>query len=370
MRYYIIAGERSGDLHGSNLVRALRKLDPEAVLRGFGGEYMEQAGVTLKVHYNEIALMGLLEFIVSLPKMIRYIKRCTDDIAAFKPDVIILIDYGGFNRRIAKYGKKQGIKVFYYIPPKIWAWYQRRALEIKANVDKLFVILPFEKDFYKKYDWEVDYVGNPVLDAVKAHKPDNTFLEKEKLLHKENIIALLPGSRRQELKSILPVMGEVVRAKREYQFVVAAVENLDHELYSPLAGLPNVTFVYDKTYDLLQHAKAAIVTSGTATLETALFRVPQMVVYKPGAFNYWLAKKFIRVAFISLVNLIADREVVRELIHHEANQASMTHELEELLHGSRRAEVLAGYQQVTTALEAGGSASENTAKLMWKYLCG
>lgn len=368
MRYYIIAGERSGDLHGGNLVKALRKLDQEAVLRGYGGEYMQQAGVELAVHYKDMAFMGLAELLIKLWTFTRYIKQCKEDIDRFKPDVIILIDYGGFNRRIAKYGRKVGIKVFYYIPPKVWAWYQVRAKEIKANVDRLFVILPFEKEFYKKFDWDVDYVGNPVLDAVKAHQPDSTFIDHYAIPNHKPMIALLPGSRKNELAEIIPMMADVVREKPDYHFVVAAIDNLSDSLYEPLKGLPNITFVYDHTYDLLQHAQAAIVTSGTATLETALFRVPQIVVYKAGAVSYFLARLLVKVPFISLVNLIAGKEVVRELIQAKANTANVTKELNEILTGSRGREIQTGYEEMIAKLDTGSSASENTARLMMQYL--
>jgi len=368
MRYYIIAGERSGDLHGGNLVKALRNYDPDAILRGFGGEYMQQAGVELAVHYRDLAFMGMIEILTSLNKISNYIKKCKGDVDQFKPDVIILIDYGGFNRRIAKFGKKKGIKVFYYIPPKVWAWYQVRALELKANVNRLFVILPFEKEFYKKFDWDVDYVGNPVLDAVKAHIPDKNFSLNIALEPDKPLVALLPGSRKQELIRIIPLMAEVVKSNPSYQFVVAVVDNLDPQLYDPLRNVGNVKFVMDKTYDLLLNSNAAIVTSGTATLETALLNVPQIVVYKTSTISYWLVKIIINVKFISLVNLIANREVIKELIQNDAKETRVTDELKELISGERRNFVLEGYREVKNKLDAGGSASDNTAKLMVKYL--
>ncbi|HEX5171483.1 MAG TPA: lipid-A-disaccharide synthase [Cyclobacteriaceae bacterium] len=368
MRYYIIAGERSGDLHGGNLVKALKDYDKDAALRGFGGEYMQQAGVALAVHYREMAFMGLAEILTNLNKISQYIKRCKADIDQFKPDVIILIDYGGFNRRIAKYGKKMGIKVFYYIPPKVWAWYQSRAKEIKANVDKLFVILPFEKEFYKKFDWAVDYVGNPVLDAVNSHVPDKGFSEKIALKPTQPVVALLPGSRKQELIRIIPLMADVVKHNRDYQFVVAEVDNLDPHLYDPLRNLDNVKFVIEKTYDVLLNSNAAIVTSGTATLETALFNVPQVVVYKTSGITYQLVKRLIKVPFISLVNLIADKEVIKELIQTNAAESQISAELNQLISGERRNAVLADYKELRNRLDAGGSASDNTARLMWNYL--
>ena len=235
MRYYIIAGERSGDLHGGNLVKALKKRDPQATLRGFGGEYMEEAGVDIAVHYRDMAFMGLAELLTNANKIKKYIRKCKDDILLYKPEVIILIDYGGFNLQIARFGKKNGIKIFYYIPPKYWAWYQNRALWLKPHVDRLFVILPFEKEFFKKFDWQSDYVGNPVLDAVKAHVADSQFITKNQLQAGAPCIALLPGSRKQELKGIIPLMTKVVKKFPDLQFAVAAVNNLDASWYQELS---------------------------------------------------------------------------------------------------------------------------------------
>jgi lipid-A-disaccharide synthase len=371
MRYYMIAGERSGDLHGGNLARALRKHDPDAIIRGFGGEYMHEAGVELAVRYGELAIMGLVELLLNLNKISKFIRRCKEDIDAFKPDVIILIDYGGFNRRIAKHGREKGIKVFYYIPPKVWAWYQSRAKELKRNVDQMFVILPFEKAFYKKFDWEVNYVGNPVMDAIHAFEPSPNFRQSLGISAGVPLVALLPGSRKQELRGVIPVMEEVARRCASWQFVVAAVDNLDRSLYGGLADLPNVKTVINQTYDLLAVANAAIVTSGTATLETALFKVPQVVVYKANAVTYWLVKMIIQVKHISLVNLIAGREVVQEMIQSRCNPIQVTEELTHLVHESaKRNEVMKGYHEIYTLLDAGGSASENTASLMVKYLKG
>src|SRR5690606_36489565 len=231
MKYYIVAGERSGDLHGGNLVRALRKEDPSGVFRGFGGEYMKDAGVDVVVHYSDMAFMGLAELLGNLRKISKYIRRCKDDIDQFNPDVVILIDYGGFNRRIAKYGRSRGLKIFYYIPPKVWAWYQRRVWELKANVDRMFVILPFEKDFYRKFHWEVDYVGIPVRDALRAHTPDDQFRELEGRTNDKPVVLHLPGIRKQYLQRIIPIMEEVVRLNPSYQYAAAAVENLDSSLY-------------------------------------------------------------------------------------------------------------------------------------------
>jgi lipid-A-disaccharide synthase len=368
MRYYIIAGERSGDLHASNLIKSIKSNDIQAAFRGFGGDYMKGAGADLFVDYNEMAFMGLAQILANLNKISKYIRMCKEDILQYKPDVVILVDYGGFNRRIAKFCRINKIKVFYYIPPKVWAWYQQRAVELKMNVDCMFVILPFEKDFFKKFGWEVDYVGNPVLDAVKAHQKDPGFLAKNNFSEADVRVALLPGSRKQELKTIVPLMAGVAKRFPNYQFVVATVSNLDKSLYGDLADFPNVKFVYEDTYNLLLNSSAAIVTSGTATLETGLFRVPQIVVYKTSALSYWPAKFVIKVAFISLVNLIAGREVIKELIQDKATVPNVSDELKKILQDSdHRNKILQGYDEVIKILDT-GSASENAARLMVSYL--
>jgi lipid-A-disaccharide synthase len=370
MKYYIIAGERSGDLHAGNLAKAIKANDAAAELRGFGGEFMEQAGVVLAVHYREMAFMGLAEIFSNINKIRKYTRLCKDDIVAYKPDVIILIDYGGFNLGIARFAKKLGFRIFYYIPPKYWAWYQNRALWLKPYVDRLFVILPFEKEFFKKFDWQAEYVGNPVLDAVKAHAADNQFMSRNNVPSNESFVALLPGSRKQELKRIIPLLADVARRQPNRLFGVAAVNNLDPSLYKEISDLSNVKLIFEDTYNLLLHSSAAVVTSGTATLETALFRVPQVVVYKAGTISYWIAKFLVKVPFISLVNLIAGKEVVKELIQSEANAGNVTKELNMMLvDKSYRDNMLEGYNQIIKILDT-GSASENTARLMVSHLNG
>jgi lipid-A-disaccharide synthase len=364
MRYYIIAGERSGDLHGGNLIKAIKHRDPHAEIRGFGGDYMKEAGANVVVHYKEMAFMGFVEILRNLGKISRYIRDCKRDILDFNPNVVILIDYAGFNRRIASFGKKNGIRIFYYITPKVWAWHQNRALQLKATVDRMFVILPFEKDFFKKYNWDVDYVGNPVLDAVKSHVPDLQFRSHYRLEDSKPVIALLPGSRQQELKAMIPILAEVVRKFPDYQFAVAAINNLDPAFYNEISTLPNVVMVQEDTYNLLQNATAAIVTSGTATLETALFKVPQAVVYKTSGVTYRIVKMVIRVPFISLVNLIANKQVIKELIQQTANPDSISKELKSLVTDNNyRSRILNEYEAVYNALNT-GSASENAARLM------
>lgn len=368
MKFYLIAGERSGDLHGSNLIKKLKQRQPDAEFRGFGGDYMREAGMHEVVHYRELAFMGFAEVIANLQTISKKINQCKKDILNYQPDVIILIDYAGFNMRIARFARSKGIKVYWYISPKVWAWNQSRAVKLKANVDRMFVILPFEKDFFRKFDWNVDYVGNPVLDAIKAHQPVADFRQKNELLTSSRIVALLPGSRLQELKKIIPLMVGVVSQVPDVQFVVASVSNLKQELYGELKNLPNVKFVHDAAYDVLAIADAAIVTSGTATLETALFRVPQVVVYKTSGLTYWIGKLLIKVPFISLVNLIADREVVKEMIQDDASVKNVSEELKVILiDDSYRNKILNGYDEIIRILDT-GSASENTARLILEYL--
>jgi lipid-A-disaccharide synthase len=368
MKFYCIAGERSGDLHGGNLIKSLRRINPEASFRGFGGDYMQSAGMDVFVHYREMAFMGFAEVLANVRTISKKLKQCKTDILSYKPDVIILIDYAGFNMRIAKFAKKQGIKVFWYISPKVWAWNQSRALKLKANVDKMFVILPFEKSFFEKYGWYVDYVGNPVLDAVKAHEPNKDFLAINTFTTRIPIVALLPGSRKQELQRMIPLMAYVAAKMPQVQFGLATVSNLEDDLYAPMRKLSNVRFIQGATYDLLANAKAAVVTSGTATLETALFKVPQVVVYRTSTFSYRIAKMLIKVPYISLVNLVADREVVRELIQDDASEDKILKETKRLVEDSAyRNSILNGYDQIIRILDT-GSASENTAKLMNDYL--
>lgn len=368
MRYYLIAGERSGDVHGGNLVKALQQQDPGGTFQGFGGDEMRRAGVQLSVHYQDLAVMGFISLVSSLPRIMKFLKFCKTDILKFKPDVVILIDYGGFNLRIAPFVKSNNIPVFYYIPPKVWAWNQSRTQKIKQSVDRVFSILPFEPEFFRQHGCEVDYVGNPVLDAIKAFQPNPDFLERHRLTDDKKIVALLPGSRAMELKRIVPLMADLADRNLSIQFVVAKVSNLTLELYRALIGKPNVTFVEEETYDLLSHAQAAIVTSGTATLETGIFRVPQVVVYKTSQPEYLLVKSLVKVKFISLVNLIAGKEVIRELIQHQANKDDVQAELQRLLTQPDSIKSMKSeYEQIYKMLDT-GSASENTARLMTNYL--
>jgi lipid-A-disaccharide synthase len=367
LKYYVISGERSGDLHAGNLIKALKQEDQQADVRAWGGDHVKAAGAERVVHYQELAIMGFLEVLKAIFKIRRYLKFCQKDMLAYQPDVVILVDYGGFNMRIAKFCKANGIRVYYYIAPKVWAWNQSRAKKLKATVDRMFCILPFEQAFFKKYDWDVDYVGNPVMDAVRAHQVDKDFISKYDLPTDKAIIALLPGSRKQELAGMLPTMKEVALKFPAHHFAVAAINDFEDSVYSQLADLDNVSLVHEDTYNLMAHAQAAIVTSGTATLETALWNVPQAVAYKTGNINYLIVKLLIKVGYVSLVNLIADRMVVRELLQDEMNAEQIGTELEQLIAGDRRAEVLKGYMEVQRIL-GDENASENTAKLMVEYL--
>ncbi len=330
MKYYIIAGERSGDLHGSNLIKELRKKDPDAQIRGWGGNMMQEAGMDLVKHYQEMAFMGFAEVIANLFKILGFIRECKADIQRYQPDVLILIDYAGFNMRIARFGKKRGVKVFYYISPKIWAWNQGRVHGIKKAVDRMFVIMPFEEDFYNRFEYKVDYVGNPVNDSVTDHVVDPDFRTKNKLNNKP-IVAILPGSREQEIENMLHIMLQVLPSFRDFQFVVAGVSTFSEEYYKQHNKDQNIKVIYDQTYDLLANSQAALVTSGTATLETALFDVPQVVCYKTSAISYAIGKRVIKVPYISLVNLIADRQVVTELIQDELTSKRIVAELKSLL---------------------------------------
>lgn len=368
LKFYFVAGERSGDLHGGNLIAALKKLSPNLICMGFGGDQMEKSGMRLTSHYRELAFMGFAEVLANLGTITKKIKQCKQEITAFKPDAVVLIDYAGFNLRIARFAKEKGYKVFWYISPKVWAWNQNRAKKLKAYVDRMFVILPFETSFFQKYNWPVDYVGNPVLDAIKAHQADTDFLAKNNLTPEKPLIALLPGSRKQEVKQLVPLMAQVAQTFNTVQFAVAAVDNLNPELYRPLRELRNVTFIEHQTYDLLNHANGAIVASGTATLEAALFNVPQVVVYKTSFLSYIIGKNLIRVPFISLVNLIAGKEVVREMIQHEATATNLSAELNLILTNKQyREKMVKGYAEIRSLLDT-GSASENTANLMLRCL--
>jgi lipid-A-disaccharide synthase len=367
LKYYLVAGERSGDLHGSNLIKGIKESDSKAEFRGWGGDLMQAEGLELVTHYKDTAFMGFLEVIMNIRTISGFLKKCKVDILNYRPDALILIDYPGFNLRIAAFAKKKGVKVFYYISPKVWAWNQKRAWKIKQNVDHMFVIFPFEIEFYKRFDYQVDYVGNPLMDAIDAFKPDPDFKIKNNLGSKP-IIALLPGSRRQEILGMLDVMLSIQTHFPGYQFVIAGVKNLPAELYSKADISGESRVVYESTYDLLHVATAALVTSGTATLETALFKVPEVVCYKTSGISYAIAKRLIRVPFISLVNLIMGKEVVRELIQDELNEKLLTEELKSILPGGAKHSTQLADYQVLGEKVGGPGASQRAGKLIVDYI--
>lgn len=368
MKYYIIAGEASGDLHGSNLMKALYHKDPNAEIRFWGGDLMQKTGGTLVKHYRELAFMGFIEVIFNLKTILNNIKSCKTDILAFQPDVIVFIDYPGFNMRIAEWAKALGMKTHYYISPQIWAWKENRIKAIKRDIDKMYVILPFEKDFYeKKHHFPVDFVGHPLIDAIQNRTTiEAAAFKKENDLDDKPIIAILPGSRKQEVTKMLEVMLSVVADFPEYQFVIAGAPSQEFSLYAPFLNNKNVRFISNKTYDLLSVSYAALVTSGTATLETALFKVPEVVCYKGSWASYQIAKRIVTLKYISLVNLIMDREVVTELIQEDCNSKRIKAELQKLLDPINRNQVLAQYDLLEAKL-GGSGASEKTAALITDY---
>lgn len=368
MKYYIIAGEASGDLHGANLIKALKIEDASADFRFWGGDLMtEEAGEPVK-HYRDLAFMGFAEVIMNLRTILGNISFCKKDILAAKPDVLVLIDYPGFNLRIAEFAKQNGIKVYYYISPQIWAWKESRIKQIKKNVDKMFVILPFEKDFYKKHNFEVDFVGHPLIDAVNSYdRIEDENFRKEFGLDERPIVAILPGSRKQEIRKSLPLMLSVKEYFNDYQFIIAGAPSLGTNYYQQFIKDEQVKLISNRTYDLLQHSQAALVTSGTATLETALFKVPEIVCYKANFISYYIGKKLIKIDYISLVNLIMDSEVVTELIQEEFNTERLTSELKGILSPKGRTEMLNNFDKLISIL-GGAGASEKTAQLIVKYL--
>ena len=363
MKYYLIAGEASGDLHGSNLMKAIAEKDKNAEFRFWGGDLMSKAGGTLVKHYRDLAFMGFLEVVQNLRTILTNIKFCKKDIQEFKPDVLILIDYPGFNLRIAPFAKKLGIKVVYYISPQLWAWKEGRVKTVKSSVDEMLVILPFEKDFYSRHHVEARFVGHPLLDAVAGLNPvDVEGFKKEHHLNRKKIIALLPGSRKQEIRKMLEIMLSVRPYFREYQFVIAGAPAIEKDFYQEYVD-ENVHFVSNRTYDLLRCSEAALVTSGTATLETALLNVPQVVCYKGSAISYQIGKRLVKnIQYISLVNLIMNREVVTELIQNDLTTKTLVKELQDILNG-KRSKMLDDYAELREKL-GGQGASDKAAEII------
>jgi lipid-A-disaccharide synthase len=385
MKYYIIAGEASGDLHGSNLIKALKKQDLDANIKAWGGDLMQSAGADIRKHYRDLAFMGFLEVVKNLKTILTNIAFCKKDILDFQPDVVLFIDYPGFNLRIAKWAKKQGFKTFYYVSPQIWAWHTSRVHGIKKSIDRMFCILPFEKAFYKNYDFEVDYVGHPLLDVIHPVATDLSA-EVRSAQKSTATIALLPGSRKQEIEIMLPIMLSVVPYFRDYQFVIAAASSQPLSFYENIiknaekvlarnvatAGGENinsfknsVTIAQNDTYNLLKKATAALVKSGTSTLETALFGIPQVVCYKGSNLSYQIAKRVVTVKYISLVNLIADKMIVKELIQDDLNTENLRHELTQAIENQ---ENMKKDYKILRGVLGNAGASEKAAQLIVKYL--
>ncbi len=358
MKYYIIAGEASGDLHGSNLIKAIHVEDPEARIHCWGGDLMANAGGNLIKHYRDLAFMGFVEVLKNIRTILANMRFCKEDILQFQPDALVLIDYPGFNLRIAKWAAQQNIPVYYYISPQLWAWHSSRIKVIRQSVRKMYVILPFEQAFYQKYQYPVTWVGHPLLDVTDAYQPDPHFRENNQL-DQRPIIALLPGSRKQEIQRLLDVMLSTVPHFPEYQFVIAGAPAMPDAFYwDIMAALPdyNVRLLSNQTYALLAQASAALVTSGTATLETALFGVPQIVCYKGSNLSYQIAKRLVDIKYISLVNLIADAPIVTELIQHDCNPTRLLSEMTQLLQPDNTLQIKNAYAELRKILGQNGAA--------------
>lgn len=366
MKYYIIAGEASGDLHGSNLIKAIHVEDPEAMIHCWGGDLMANAGGNLIKHYRDLAFMGFVEVLKNIRTILANMRFCKEDILQFQPDALVLIDYPGFNLRIAKWAAQQNIPVYYYISPQLWAWHSSRIKVIQQSVRKMYVILPFEQAFYQKYQYPVTWVGHPLLDVTDAYQPDPHFRENNQL-DQRPVIALLPGSRKQEIQRLLDVMLSTVPHFPEYQFVIAGAPAMPDAFYRDImAALPdyNVKLLSNQTYALLAHASAALVTSGTATLETALFGVPQIVCYKGSNLSYQIAKRLVDIKYISLVNLIADAPIVTELIQHDCNSTRLLSEMTQLLQPDNTLQIKNAYAELRKILGQNGAASRTAQAIV------
>ena len=374
LKYYVIAGEASGDLHGGNLLRALFTKDTDADVRFWGGDKMEKiAGKPVK-HIKDLAFMGFVEVLANIRTITKNIKFCKNDILKFQPDALVLIDYPGFNLRIAAFAKKHGIKVHYYVSPQIWAWKQNRVHKIKKTVDAMYCILPFEKEFYAKFDMEVNYVGHPLVDAIQTFQEEAKSISEFRAtygLSNKKILALLPGSRMQEIKTKLPIMLEAAVQFPEMEILIAGAPNIAESVYTNLANGTSITVIPNETYHVLNHAHLAMVTSGTATLETALFKVPQVVCYKGNPISVAIARKLIKIDYISLVNLIMSKEVVRELIQKELTAKNICAELIPMQaeDSTSRKALLHAYDELEAKLGDGG-ASEKTASLLYNSVKG
>jgi len=367
LKLYIIAGEASGDLHAANLLLALRKKEPKLEIRAWGGDKMEAAGAKVVKHYRDLSFMGFSEVVLNLRTILRNLAFCKEDILAFQPDAILLVDYPGFNLRIAKFAHELGIPTTYYISPQLWAWKAGRVKQIKAYVDQLLCILPFEPAWYAQYGVIAEYVGHPLLDALQVYPFDPEFREKQGL-DERPVIALLPGSRKQEIKVKLPIMLQAVASYvNNYQIVVAAAPAQELDFYKQIIGQAPVRIISGKTYDLLKTATAAVVTSGTATLETALIGTPEVVVYKGSAISYAIGKRLVKVKYISLVNLILDRPLLTELIQNDCTPEKIAAELAKLLQPAHRDNLQKAYSELHQVLGEAG-ASENAAETVYQFM--
>lgn len=360
MKYFFIAGEASGDLHGSHLLYALQQIDAQCIVTGWGGDKMQAAGMSLQKHINELAFMGFAEVLLNIRTILNNFTLCKKQILEAKPDVIVLIDYPGFNLRMAKWAKQQGYKVLHYISPTVWAWKEGRVETVRKYIDRMVCILPFEKAFYAKHGITVDYVGHPTVDIVEAEKKVPSTLGKEK------IIALLPGSRVQEINKMLPIMLAVVKQFPNYRIIIAQAPNLDRAVYEPFLAQYPFELCQHQTYDILKVADAALVTSGTATLEAALFGVPQVVCYIANPISYAIARRVVKVKYISLVNLILDKPVLTELIQGDLTAEALRTELEQIVTDTpRRRSMLNDYHQLWEVLQQ-GHAAEKTAEILYQ----
>ena len=368
MKYYIIAGEASGDLHGSNLIKELKKLDRNYSFRCWGGDLMNEQTNNLAKHHKDYSYMGFLEVFLNLYTIIKNISFCKSDILKYNPDIIIYIDFPGFNLRIAEWAKKNGFNNHYYISPQIWAWKESRIKLIKKVVDKMYVILPFEKKFYKeKHNFDVSFVGHPLIDEINKRNSEDTSKLSQKI-SKDKTILLLPGSRDQEIKKLLPIMLSVVSEFKDYKFIVGAAPSQKLSIYQDYVKDSNVEIIQNKTYELLKNCTAAIVTSGTATLETALFKVPQIVCYKSSWTTYLIGKILLKnLNYISLVNLIANKLIVKELIQNTCSKKNLIKELNIILEKEERAKIISNYNKLENSL-GGRGASNKTAKIIYNYL--
>lgn len=374
MRYYIIAGEASGDLHGSNLIKGIREIDSSAQIRCWGGDLMKEAGAELVKHYKDGAIMGFVEVVANLGKLAKNLNDCKNDIINYNPDVVVLIDYPGFNFRIAQFAKERGMRVFYYIAPKVWAWKENRVHKLKKYVDRLFIIFPFEIEYFKKWGIDAIYRGNPLLDSVDNHSSaDETkedFQKRTGIGTAETTVALLAGSRRSEIKYLLPRMMQVAEKYPNYRFLLACAPSMEREFYEGIVGkkCSNIKLLFGETYSILRHSDAAIINSGTASLEAALIGVPQVVCYGGNEISYQIAKRVVKLKYISLANLIMDKGLFKELIQHDCTPQKISQELDNLLNNSEyRAKMISDYRNVRDVL-GGKGASAKVARAMIEEL--